>query len=122
MLAGGIVDAINSPDDAAIPRLLDAKLSTNAQQPRDEILAYLRGIREQGGGVTVGASRITPRGNAVVQLWGRRVDAGVEVAVFPDPADSTRLLRVALNRPLRRGADFRPFPRRADGRRAHRRG
>jgi CubicO group peptidase (beta-lactamase class C family) len=109
VLAGGMVDAINSPDDAAIPRLLDAKLSTNAQQPRDEILAYLRGIREQGGGVTVGASRTTPRGNVVVQLWGRRVDAGVEVAVYPDPADSTRLLRVAINRPLRQGADFRPF-------------
>jgi CubicO group peptidase (beta-lactamase class C family) len=110
VLAGGIVDAINSPDDAAIPRLLDAKLSPNAQQPRDEMLAYLRGIREQGGGVTVGASRTTPRGNAVMQLWGRRVDAGVEIAVFPDPADSTRLLRIAINRPLRQGADFRPFP------------
>jgi CubicO group peptidase (beta-lactamase class C family) len=110
VLASGIVEAINSPDDAAIPRLLDAKLSTNAQQPRDEMLAYLRGIRQQGGGVTVGASRITARGNAVVQLWGRRIDAGVELAIFPDPADSTRLLRIALNRPLRRDADFRPFP------------
>ncbi|HEX6371625.1 MAG TPA: serine hydrolase domain-containing protein [Longimicrobium sp.] len=110
VLAGGIVEAINSADDAAIPRLLDATLSTSAQQPRDEMLAYLRGIREQGGGVTVGASRITQRGNAVVQLWGRRVDAGVEVAVYPDPADSTRLLRIAINRPLRQGADFRPFP------------
>lgn len=110
-LARGIVDAINSPDDAAIPRLLEQTLSSSAQQPRDEILAYLRGIREQGGGVAVGASRITQRGNAVVQLWGRRVDAGVEMAVYPDPADSARLLRVAINRPLRRGADFRPFPR-----------
>lgn len=110
VLASGIVDAINSADDTAIPRLLDAKLSANAQQPRDEIIAYLRGIREQGGGVTVGASRTTARGNAVMQLWGRRVDAGVEMAVFPDPADSTRLLRVAINRPLRQGADFRPFP------------
>lgn len=110
-LARGIVDAINSPDDAAIPRLIEQTLSSSAQQPRDEILAYLRGIREQGGGVTVGTSRITQRGNAVVQLWGRRVDAGVEVAVYPDPADSTRLLRVAINRPLRQGADFRPFPR-----------
>jgi CubicO group peptidase (beta-lactamase class C family) len=110
-LARGIVDAINSPDDAAIPRLLEQTLSSSAQQPRDEILAYLRGIREQGGGVTVGTSRITQRGNAVVQLWGRRVDAGVEVAVYPDPADSARLLRVAINRPLRRDADFRPFPR-----------
>jgi CubicO group peptidase (beta-lactamase class C family) len=110
-LARGIVDAINSADDAAIPRLLEQTLSSSAQQPRDEILAYLRGIREQGGGVTVGTSRITQRGNAVVQLWGRQVDAGVEVAVYPDPADSTRLLRVAINRPLRRDADFRPFPR-----------
>jgi CubicO group peptidase (beta-lactamase class C family) len=110
VLAGGIVEAINSPDAAAIPRLLEQKLSSNAQQPRDEMLAYLRGIREQGGGVAVGASRTTARGNAVVQLWGRRVDAGVEVAVFPDPADSTRLLRIAINRPLRRGADFRPLP------------
>jgi CubicO group peptidase (beta-lactamase class C family) len=110
VLAGGIVDAINSPDDGAIPRLLDAKLSANSQQPRDEILGYLRGIREQGGGVTVGASRTTPRGNAVVELWGRRIDAGVEVAVYPDPADSTRLLRVSINRPLRRGAELRPFP------------
>jgi CubicO group peptidase (beta-lactamase class C family) len=111
VLANDVVDAINSPDDAAIARLLDAKLSTNAQQPRDEILAYLRGIREQGGGVTVGASRVTPRGNLVAQLWGRRVDAGVEMVVFPDPADSTRLLRMAINHPLRRDADFRPFPR-----------
>lgn len=110
-LARNIVDAINSADDAAIPRLLEQTLSASAQQPRDEILAALRGIREQGGGVTVGTSRITARGNAVVQLWGRRVDAGVEVAVFPDPADSARLLRVAINRPLRRDADFRPFPR-----------
>jgi CubicO group peptidase (beta-lactamase class C family) len=110
-LARGIVDAINSPDDAAIPHLLEQTLSSSAQQPRDEILAYLRGIREQGGGVTVGASRITQRGNAVVQLWGRRVDAGVEMTLYPDPADSARLLRIALNRPLRRDADFRPFPR-----------
>jgi CubicO group peptidase (beta-lactamase class C family) len=110
-LARGIVDAINSTDDAAIPRLLERTLSSSAQQPRDEILGYLRGIREQGGGVAVGSSRITQRGNAIVQLWGRRIDAGVEVAVYPDPADSTRLLRVAINRPQRRDADLRPFPR-----------
>jgi CubicO group peptidase (beta-lactamase class C family) len=111
ILTRSVVDAINSTDDAAIARLLDAKVSANAQQPRDEMLAYLRGIREQGGGVTVGNSRTTARGNMVAELWGRRIEAGVEVAVFPDPADSTRLLRIAINRPLRRGAEFREFPR-----------
>lgn len=111
VLARSVVDAINSGDDAAIARLLDARLSPNTQQPRDEILAYLNGIRQQGGGVTVGASRVTPRGNVIAELWGRRIDAGVEVAIYPDPADSARLMRVAINRPLRRGADFRPFPR-----------
>lgn len=111
LLTRSIVEAINSGDDAAVARLLDAKLSANAQQPRDEMLRYLRGIREQGGGVTVGASRTTARGNMVAELWGRRIEAGVEVAVFPDPADSTRLLRIAINRPLRRGAEFRDFPR-----------
>lgn len=111
VLGRAVVDAINSGDDAAIARLLDEKRSANAQQPRDEMLAYLRGIREQGGGVTVGASRVTARGNLVAELWGRRIDAGVEIAVFPDPADSTRLLRIAIDRPLRAGADFRPFPR-----------
>jgi CubicO group peptidase (beta-lactamase class C family) len=111
ILTRSIIYAINSSDDAAVARLLDAKRSANAQQPRDEMLAYLRGIREQGGGVTVGASRTTARGNMVAELWGQRIDAGVEVAVFPDPADSARLLRIAINRPLRRGATFREFPR-----------
>ena len=110
VLTSAVVEAVNSPDDAAIARLLDEKRSATAQQPRDEMLAWLRGIREQGGGVTVGASRVTARGNLVAELWGRTVDAGVEVAVYPDPADSTRLMRIAINRPLRRGADFRPFP------------
>ncbi|HEX8245312.1 MAG TPA: serine hydrolase domain-containing protein, partial [Longimicrobium sp.] len=110
VLGRAVFDAINSNDDGAIARLLDAKVSANAQQPRDEMLAYLRGIREQGGGVTVGASRVTARGNLVAELWGRRIDAGVEVAIFPDPADSTRLLRIAINRPLRPGAEFHPFP------------
>jgi D-alanyl-D-alanine carboxypeptidase len=110
VLGRAVFDAINSSDDAAISRLLDAKLSPNAQQPRDEMLAWLRGIRGQGGGVTVGASRVTTRGNLVAELWGRRVDAGVELVVFPDPADSTRLLRIAINRPLRPGAELRPFP------------
>jgi D-alanyl-D-alanine carboxypeptidase len=111
VLTRAVVDALNSSDDAAIVQLLETRRSANAQQPRDEVLAYLRGIREQGGGVTVGASRTTARGNMVAELWGRRIDAGVEVAVFPDPADSTRLLRIAINRPLRRGAEFRELPR-----------
>lgn len=111
VLARSVVDAINSGDDGAVARLLDAKLSPDAWQPRDEVLAALNGIRQQSGGVTVGASRVTPRGNVVAELWARRIDAGVEVAIFPDPADSARLMRVAINRPLRRGADFRPFPR-----------
>lgn len=110
VLRRAVIDAINSGDDAAVARLLEAKVSANAQQPRDEMLAYLRGIRQQGGGVTLGASRVTARGNLVAELWGRRVDAGVEVAIYPDPADSTRLLRIAINRPLRLGADLRPFP------------
>ena len=109
-LGRAVIDAINSPDDDAVARLLDEKRSAGAQQPRDEMLAYLRGIREQGGGVTVGASRVTPRGSLVAELWARRVDAGVEVAIFPDPADSARLQRIAINRPLRRGAGLRPFP------------
>jgi D-alanyl-D-alanine carboxypeptidase len=110
-LARTLVDAVNGPDDAAVARVLDQLRSPNSQQPRDELLGYLRGLREQGGGVTVGANRDTPRGTAVVELWARDVDAGVELAVFPDGADSTRLMRLAVQRPLRRGADFRPFPR-----------
>lgn len=109
-LGRAVVDAVNSPDDGAVARMLQATVSASAQQPRDEMLAYLRGIRQQGGGVTVGSSRVTPRGTLVAQLWARRMDAGVEVAVYPDPADSTRLQRIAINRPLRPGADFRPFP------------
>lgn len=110
-LARAVVAAINSSDDAAIGSLLDAKLSAGARQPREEIERYLSGIRGQGGSVTVGASRVTARGTAVVELWARGGDAGVEVAIFPDPADSTRLMRVVLNRPLRRGGEFRAFPR-----------
>ncbi|HEX2209343.1 MAG TPA: serine hydrolase domain-containing protein [Longimicrobium sp.] len=109
-LGRAVVDAINSPDDAAIERLLEEKLSAGAQQPRDEMLAVLRGIRTQGGGVTVGESRVTARGNLILELWARRMDAGVEVAVYPDPADPARLLRIHVNGPRRRGAEFRPFP------------
>ena len=110
-LAGGMVSAINGADDAALVRWLDAARSPGAQQPRDEMLAYLRGLRDQGGGVTVGTSRVTARGTLVAELWARGVDAGVQVAVFPDAADSTRLMRIAVERPIRRGAQFRPFPR-----------
>jgi CubicO group peptidase (beta-lactamase class C family) len=110
-LAGGMLDAVNAADDGALARWLDAARSPNAQQPRDEMLAYLRGMREQGGGVTVGTSRVTARGNWVAELWARNADAGVEVAVYPDAADSTRLLRIAVNKPIRPGAQFRPFPR-----------
>lgn len=111
-LTNAILDAVNGTDGAAITRLIDAARSPNAQQPRDEMLAYLRGLREQGGGVSVGSSRVTARGNMIAELWARgAADAGVEVAVFPDPADSTRLLRLAVQKPIRRGAEFRPFPR-----------
>jgi CubicO group peptidase (beta-lactamase class C family) len=110
VLAGAIAEAIDSSDTAAISRLLAAKQSAASQQPRDEILVTLRGIREKSGGVTLGASRTTPRGNAVVELWSRRGDAGVLISVYPDSADSTRLLRVAVGAPLRRGGEFRPFP------------
>ncbi|HVH12003.1 MAG TPA: serine hydrolase domain-containing protein, partial [Longimicrobium sp.] len=103
--------AVNSPDDAAITRFVDQALAPDAQQPRDEILGYLRGLREQGGGVTVGTAGLTARGRMVMELWARNVDAGVEIVVFPDEADSTRLARIAVQRPLRRGAQFRPFPR-----------
>ena len=110
-LTDAIVSAVNSTDDAAITRLLDASRSPDAQQPRDEMLAYLRGLREQGGGVSIGSRRVTARGNMVAELWARDVDAGVEVAVFPDTADSTRLMRIAVQKPIRRDAQFRPFPR-----------
>jgi D-alanyl-D-alanine carboxypeptidase len=110
-LAAPMIAAINSPDDEAIARWLDRARSPGAQQPRDEMLAYLRGMREQGGGVTLGGSGVTARGTLVAELWARNADVGVEVAVSPDPADSTRLMRIAINRPIRRGAQFRPFPR-----------
>lgn len=110
-LAHALMDAVNSPDDGAIARVLDGVRSPRAQQPRDEVLASLRALREQGGGVTVGGNRVTPRGTYVAELWGRGVDAGVELAVWADPADSTRLMRIAVQRPLRRDAEFRPFPR-----------
>ncbi|HEX6911184.1 MAG TPA: serine hydrolase domain-containing protein [Longimicrobium sp.] len=110
-LGSALLDAVNGADDGAAARWLDATRSANAQQPRDEMLGYLRGLREQGGGVTLGTSRVTAQGNWVAELWARTADAGVEVAVFPDPADSTRLMRIAINRPLRQGARFRPFPR-----------
>lgn len=110
-LAGGLVAAVNAEDDDALVRWVDAVRSARAAQPRDEMLAILRGLRDQGGGVAVGENRLTPRGSVVVELWGRRVDAGVELVVFPDGADSTRLLRLAVQKPLRRGAGFRPFPR-----------
>lgn len=110
-LTARLVEAVNSADEQAVPRLVDAIASPHARQPRDEVLRYLRGIREQGGGVTVGNSRVTSSGTAVTELWARSVDAGVEVAVFADPADSTRLMRLAVQKPIRRGAQFRPFPR-----------
>lgn len=109
-LGRAVIDALNSPDDAAVGRMLDEKRSATSPQPRDEALAYLRGIREQSGGVTLGASRVTPRGSLIAELWARRVDAGVEVAIHRDPADSTRLQAIVVGRPLRRDADFRRFP------------
>ena len=110
-LTRALVAAVNDPDDGAIERLLARTVSPNSQQPRDEMLRSLRALREQGGGVTVGANRATQRGNMVAELWARRMEAGVELTVFPDPADSTRLLRISINKPLRPGAEFRPFPR-----------
>ena len=109
-LAAALVDAVNSTDDGAIPRFLDHTLSPEARQPRTEILDILRAFRDEGGGVTVGASRVTSRGNLVVELWARRLAAGLELTVFPDPADSTRLMRLRVEKPLRPGASFRPFP------------
>jgi CubicO group peptidase (beta-lactamase class C family) len=109
-LTGSLIAAVNDADDAAITRWLDGVRSPNAQQPRDEMLAYLRGLREQGGGLTLGSHRVTPSGRMVAELWARRVDGGVEIAVFPDEADSARLMRIAIQKPLRQGAQFRPFP------------
>lgn len=109
-LAGALVEAVNSPDTAAITRLLDQTLSATSRQPRAEIAQVLRALREDGGGVTVGASRTTRSGNLVLELWARRMDAGVELAVHPDPADSTRLQRIAVHKPLRQAAQLRPFP------------
>ena len=109
-LAGAIVDAVNSADDDAIPTFLDRTLSSAARQPRAEILDILRAFREDGGGVTLGASRVGGRGSLAVELWAKRLDAGVELTVFPDPADSTRLMRIRVEKPLRPGAAFRPFP------------
>jgi D-alanyl-D-alanine carboxypeptidase len=109
-LTRGLVAAVNDADDAAITRWLDGVLSPGSRQPRDELLGYLRGLREQGGGVTVGTTRVTASGRMVAELWGRRVDAGVEIAVFPDAADSARLERIAVQKPIRQGEQFRPFP------------
>jgi CubicO group peptidase (beta-lactamase class C family) len=105
------VAAVNGGDDDALVRWLDGVRSTESRQPRDEMLAILRGLRDQGGGVTVGENRLTQRGNVVVELWGKSVDAGVELVVFPEPADSTRLQRLNVQKPLRRGVAFRPFAR-----------
>ncbi|HEX6039402.1 serine hydrolase domain-containing protein [Longimicrobium sp.] len=110
-LAGDLVGAVNGGDDDALVRWMDGVRSPESYQPRDEMLGILRALRDQGGGVTVGENRRTPRGNVVVELWGRTVDAGVELVVFPDGADSTRLLRLSVQKPLRRGVAFRPFPR-----------
>lgn len=110
-LAQALVGAINSTDEGAIARVLDDRLSATTRQPRDEIAGILRGLRAQGGGVTVGAARSGRGGAAVMELWGRSVDAGVELVVWADEADSTRLGRISINRSLRPGAAFRPFPR-----------
>lgn len=110
-LANGLVSAVNEGDAGAIARWLDGARSPASQQPRDEMLGYLRGMREQGGGVTLGTGRVTARGNLVLELWARNLDAGVQVTLFREPADSTRLTRIAVERSLRRGAQFRPFPR-----------
>ncbi|HEX8390978.1 MAG TPA: serine hydrolase domain-containing protein [Longimicrobium sp.] len=108
-LAGRLVDAVNSPDTAAITRAVDAARPSAWQ--RDEVLATLRGLRDQGGGVTLGETRTTPAGSAIVQLWARRADAGVELLVGADTAAPGRLARFSLRASLRPGGTIRPLPR-----------
>ena len=109
-LAQALVGAVNDADESAIVQVLDAKLSPGTRQPREEIIGILSSLREQGGGVAVGAARTGRTGAAVMELWARTLDAGVELVVWADEADSTRLGRIHIQRSLRPGGQFRPFP------------
>ena len=106
-----LLDAAAEADSAAVARVLDAVMSPASRQPRAEIAGYLRAFREQAGGVSVGGARTTARGNLVLELWGREIDAGVELVLFRDAADSTRLERVTISRSLRRNGGPPSFPR-----------
>lgn len=109
-LATRLVDAVNSPDTAALTRYADAVLAPDAWL-RGDLLTTLRGLRDDGGGVTVGDTRTLPSGGLVVQLWARRVDAGVELLIAADTAHPGQMQRFNLRASLRPGGTLRPLPR-----------
>ena len=111
VLGRAVVDAINDPDTVAITLFLTSSIAPDAAQPRAEMEAMLRGIRQQGGRVTPRLVRQEPSGAVLMALMARDVPAGLSMRVYPAAADSTRLDQLHFMRPLRPGDEFRPLPR-----------
>src|SRR5581483_3129360 len=100
-----VIAVINRGDSAAAAHFLSARVA----RPEPGLVRLLLDLRRQSGGVDERGTETLGRGVAV-KLWARNADRGVTLYVAPDPADSTRIGRLAALRFFHPAAEVRALP------------